>query len=91
MAQIADLTEIELRQNGIPYTRNRTDFNVPERHLRDLVIAQMKANRDLMKRGVITRDMMKAELMKMGLVFDELISDFVIDSIFETALKQCDV
>lgn len=60
--KIADLTESELKESKVFYTRDGTRFNVMQIDIQVLLDAQMKATKKLVEDGVITQSMIKKEL-----------------------------
>ena len=57
MNQMADIIEIELNNKKILYSRDGTKFNVLKSDVNQLLNAQMKANKELISKGIITMDM----------------------------------
>jgi Holliday junction resolvase RusA-like endonuclease len=58
MNQIADLTEKELKEKGIFYLRNETQFSVYKPDIDNLLKAQEKANLILLSKGILTTEML---------------------------------
>lgn len=62
MNQIADIIEFKLKSKGVFYLRNDTKFGVEEDDVKNLLNAQMEANKKLIKDGIITSDMIKNDI-----------------------------
>jgi|688.fasta_scaffold1829107_1 hypothetical protein len=62
MTQISDITENKLKKNNIPFTRNDTVFDLKKEHQMKLMQFQSEATLELVESGVITPEMIEAEM-----------------------------
>ena len=62
MNQVAEITELQLKNRNIFYLREGTVFRVKQSDMNNLLNAQMRATKKLIKDGVITLDMIKKDM-----------------------------
>lgn len=62
MNQVAEITELQLKNKNIFYLREGTVFRVKQSDMNNLLNAQMRATKKLIKDGVITLDMIKKDM-----------------------------
>lgn len=62
MIQIADIMEDELKKNNIDCSRNGTSFSVNVNDFGYVVQAQLMATQKLYEKGIITREMIGADI-----------------------------